>query len=90
MPMVKPTLRCDVVKLMGAFWYGYKTHSGVIYVSVTDNEGHSRVVTQEDVQQWNPCWIQENDAFKNCLKSDLDLVCLNGSMSLFMMVTIGS
>ena len=28
----------------------------------------------------SPCWIQENDAFKNCLKSDLDLVGLNGSM----------
>ena len=80
MPMVRPTLRCDVVKLMGAFRYGYKPHSGVIYVSVTDDEGHIRVVTQEDVQQWNPCWIQENDAFENCLKSDPDLVGLSGSM----------
>jgi hypothetical protein len=51
MPMVRPTLRCDVLKLMGAFRYGYKPHSGAMYVSVRDNEGQSRVVTQEDVQQ---------------------------------------
>ena len=80
MPMVRPTLRCDVVKLMGAFCYGYKPHSCAIYVSVTDDEGHSRVVTQEDVQHWSPWWIQENDAFENSLKSNLDFVGLSGSM----------
>jgi hypothetical protein len=80
MPMVRPTLRCDVLKLMGAFRYGYKPHSGAMYVSVTDDEGQSRVVTQENVQQWNPCWIQENNAFENCLKSDPDLMGLSGSM----------
>ena len=48
-PMVRPTLRCGILKLMGAFRYGYKLHSGVIYVSVTNDEGYSRVVIQEDV-----------------------------------------
>ena len=80
MPIVRPTLRCDVLKLMGAFRYGYKPRSGAMYVSVTDDEGQSRVVTQEDVQKWSLCWIQEIDAFENCLKSDSDLVGLSGSM----------
>ena len=48
-PMVRPTLRCDILKLMGAFRYGYKPHSSVIYVSATNDKGHSRVVIQEDI-----------------------------------------
>ena len=51
MPLVRPTLRCDVVKLMRAFCYGEEPHLGAIYVFVTDDEGHSKVVTQDDVQQ---------------------------------------
>jgi hypothetical protein len=49
-----------------------------MYVSMTDDEDHNMVGTQEDVQQWNPCWIQTNDAFENYLKSDPDLVGLSG------------
>jgi hypothetical protein len=65
---------------MGAFCYGYKPHAGAIYMSMMDDEGHSRVVIQDNVQQWSPCWIQENDAFEYYLKSDHDLVGLSGSM----------
>lgn len=32
MPIVRPTLRCDVVKFIEAFRYGYKPHSSAIYV----------------------------------------------------------
>ena len=51
MPMVRPTLQCDVVKLMETFCYGYKAHSCAMYVYVMDNKGYSMIVTQEDVQQ---------------------------------------
>jgi hypothetical protein len=80
MPMVRPTLRCDVVKLMGAFRYGYKPNSAAMYVSVTNDQGENRLVTQADMDEWNPCWVQENEAFEERLQSDPDLQCLSGSM----------
>jgi hypothetical protein len=80
MPMVRPTLRCDVVKLMGAFRYGYKPNSAAMYVSITNDQGEDRFVSQEDIDQWNPCWVLENEAFEERLKSDPDLQCLSGSM----------
>ena len=49
MPMVRPTLQCDVLKLMGAFSYKYKLHSSTMYMFVMNDKGHSKVVTQEDV-----------------------------------------
>ena len=80
MPMVRPTLRCDVIKLMGAFRYGYKSNSAPIYVSLNNDEGEDRLVSQEIMDQWNPCWRVENEAFEQRLQSDPDLECLSGSM----------
>jgi hypothetical protein len=80
LPMVRPTLCCDVVKLMGAFCYGYKPNSAAMYVSVTNDQGKNRLVSQEGVDQCNPCWVIENEAFEERLKSDPDLQCLSGSM----------
>ena len=34
-------------------------------MSMMDDEVHNMVVTRDDVQQWNLCWILENDALKN-------------------------
>jgi hypothetical protein len=65
---------------MGAFRYGYKTNSAAMYVSVTNDEGEVRNVNQEIMDQWNPCWHLENDAFEQRLRSDPDLQCLSGSM----------
>ena len=78
--MVRPTLRCDVVKLMGAFRYGYKPNSAAMYVSITNDQGENQMVSEEVKDQWDPCWVLENEAFEQRLKSDPDLQCLSGSM----------
>ena len=36
MPLVRPTLRSDVTKLMAAFQFGYRAGSATLYVSTTN------------------------------------------------------
>lgn len=80
MPMVRPTLQSDVVKLMGAFRYGYKLQAAAMYVSETNKDGESRMVMPEDIEKWRKHWREENEAFEERLLADPDLVGLSRSM----------
>lgn len=80
MPMVRPTLRSDVTKLMGAFQFGYRSGSAAMYVSPTDENGEDRVVSAKDKREWGEYWSVENDKFEAFLRSDRDLKSLSGRM----------
>lgn len=80
MPMVRPTLRSDVTKLMGAFQFGYRSGSAVLYVSPTDENGKNRIFSAKDKREWGEMWAAENDKFEAFLRSDRDLKSLCGRM----------
>ena len=42
MPLVRPTLRSDVTKLMAAFQFGYRVGSATLYVYTANESGENR------------------------------------------------
>ena len=54
MPMVRPTLSTDLAKLEQEFVHGYREGSSVFYVTLTDEEGNVREVTDADKASWVP------------------------------------
>jgi hypothetical protein len=52
MPLVRPTLRSDVTKLMAAFQFGYRAGSATLYVSTTNESGENRFVSAKDRREW--------------------------------------
>lgn len=67
MPMVRPTLPGDLKKLEQEFVHGYREGAAVFYVSVTNEEGNTQEVTDEDKTMWGPLWTAENDKFNKHL-----------------------
>ena len=54
MPMVRPTLACDITKLEQEFAEGYRDGAVVFYISTTNEEGHCEEFTNEDMSMWDP------------------------------------
>ena len=52
MPLVRPTLRSDVTKLMTAFQFGYRAGSATLYVSTTNESGDNRFISVKDRREW--------------------------------------
>ena len=69
MPMVRPTLACDLIKLEEEFVHGYRDGAAVFYVSVTNEQGEVQEVTQEDKAKWGPLWDEENEKFNKYLRA---------------------
>ena len=80
MPLVRPTLRSDVTKLMAAFQFGYRAGSATFYVSTANESGENRFVSSKDKREWGELWNAENDKFESFLRSDKDLMSLSGCM----------
>ena len=68
MPMVRPCLASDLTKLEQEFVHGYRDGSAVFYVSITNEQGELREVTEEDLASWGPLWRQRNEQFNRYLQ----------------------
>jgi hypothetical protein len=80
MPLVRPTLRNDVTKLMSAFQFGYWAGSATLYVSTTNESGDNRFISAKNRHEWGNLWNAKNDKFESLLRKDKDLMSLNGCM----------
>ena len=80
MPLVRPTLRSDVTKLMSAFQFGYRAGSATLYVSTANESGENRFISAKDKREWGELWNAENDKFESFLRADKDLMSLSGCM----------
>jgi hypothetical protein len=80
MPLVCPTLRSDVTKLMAAFQFRYRTGSATLYVSTTNESGENRFISAKDRREWGELWGAKNDKFESFLHADKDLMSLSGCM----------
>jgi hypothetical protein len=47
MPMVRPTLQCDLIKLEQEFVHGYREGACVFYISLTNEQGQGEHVTEK-------------------------------------------
>ena len=54
MPIVRPTLACDITKLEQEFAGGYRDGAAVIYVSTTNEEGQREEFSDEEMSKWDP------------------------------------
>ena len=69
MPMVRPTLACDITKLEQEFAGGYRDGAAVFYVSITNEEGQSEEFTDVEMSNWDPIWREKNELFTRYLDS---------------------
>ena len=70
MPLVRPTLLSDVLKLEQGFIHGYRSGSAVFYISVVNNEMETADVTSELMNSWNVHWKNASAKFDEFLKED--------------------
>ena len=63
MPMVRPTLSCDLDFLEHEFSKGYRDGAAVFYVTTTDEAGESSEFTEEEMEKWDPLWKEKNGIF---------------------------
>lgn len=69
MPMVRPTLSCDITKLENEFVHGYREGAAVFYVSNTNEAGEKSTFTDEEINAWDPLWRASNDEFNKYVES---------------------
>lgn len=70
MPIVRPTLDCDITLLEQQFVHGYEEGARVFYVSISDEESQSSIFTDEEKSTWGPLWNLVNDKFNTHLLSE--------------------
>lgn len=80
MPLVRPTLASDIKRLEAEFAHGYRHGASVFYVTLTNEHGEEREVTDEVKRTWDPLWIEANDLFESKLKANKHLQHLQGRM----------
>ena len=73
MPMVRPTLACDITKLEQEFAGGYRDGAAVFYISTTNEEGKSEEFSEEEMSMWDPIWREKNEVFMCYLDSCREL-----------------
>ena len=73
MPMVRPTLACDITKLEQEFAGGYHHGAAVFYVSTTNEEGQSKEFSDKEMSKWDPTWSEKNEVFTHYLDSRREL-----------------
>jgi len=69
MPMVRPTLKIDVLKMEQAFHMGYREGDKVFYVFATNWQGEEALVDAYE-EGWDQHWKVVNDEFEVFLKGD--------------------
>jgi hypothetical protein len=80
LPLVRPILQPDVLRLEAEFMHGYKDGDRVFYVSITNDRGCQMELTDEINKSWDPHWMIVNDEFKAILSKNEDLVSLHSMM----------
>lgn len=80
MPMVRPTLQSDLIRLEQEFVHGYREGAAVFYVSTTNEDGKTQEVTEADRAAWGPLWDAKNDTFTAFLDSVPELRSLSKLM----------
>ena len=80
MPMVRPTLASDLVKLEQEFVHGYREGASVFYVTTTNEDGKTQEVLESHKASWGPIWNAKNEAFNTFLLSDPHLAHLTNMM----------
>ena len=78
--MVRPTLSTDLSKLEQEFVHGYREGSSVFYVTLTDEEGQTREVSEADKLSWGPIWSAKNEDFNSFLLSIPELASFKDLM----------
>ena len=73
MPMVRPTVACDITKLEQEFAGGYREGAAVFYVSTTNKEEQSEEFSDEEMSMWDPIWRKKNEVFTRYLDSRHEL-----------------
>jgi len=69
MPMVRPTLACDLTFLENQFTRSYEEGARVFYISMCDEDKQRDVFTSVEKEEWGPIWNAVNDDFNNMLMS---------------------
>ena len=80
MPLVRPTLESDIKRLEAEFAHGYRHGASVFYVTLCNERGEEKFVTDEVKKSWDPLWIQVNNHFESQLKANKHLQHLQGRM----------
>lgn len=70
MPLVRPTLMSNVLKLKQRFIHGYRFGSAVFYVSVVNNLMKTEDLTPEMTVSWNIHWKNASAKFDEFLKEN--------------------
>jgi len=79
MPMVRPALKYDLIKLEQQYVHGYLEGLAVFYVSITNEQGEEESVIDDDKASWGPYWNEENDIFNALLRVFPELQHLQNS-----------
>jgi hypothetical protein len=69
MPLVRPTLDLFIKRLEAEFTHGYRIGPNVFYVSLTNEKGKERSVSDEERLSWGPLWNEENNKFELFLEA---------------------
>jgi hypothetical protein len=80
MPLIRPTLANDIKRLEAEFIHGYKPGSTVFYVSICNEVGEERLVSEEEKAHWGPHWTTVNIEFEAKLASNPHLRFICGRM----------
>ena len=73
MPMVIPTLSCDLDLLEHEFAVGYRDGAAVFYVTISNEAGEISEFTEEEKDKWDPFWKEKNNTFIAHLESKPEL-----------------
>ena len=76
MPIMQPTLKCDLKKIDEEFCYGYRDGTAVFYVSNTNDKGEVNHLSTDERASLYPLWKIEVDQFEEYLDSILELQSL--------------
>jgi hypothetical protein len=78
--VVRLALINDIQKLQADFVHGYRVGAAMFYVSLTNEKGEGRMVTDEDQATWNVYWKTRDREFEAFLQSNDDLKFVSNRM----------
>jgi hypothetical protein len=80
MPLVRPTLDSDIKRLEAEFSHGYRHGASVFYVTLCNERGEERSVSESEMRNWDLLWIEVNKYFEDQLRANKHMQHLQGRM----------
>jgi hypothetical protein len=80
MPLVRPTLESDIKRLEAEFFHGYRHGASIFYVTLCNERGEERSISEAEMRNWDPLWIEANKHFDDQLRANKHLQHLQGRM----------